>query len=43
MRINYPSVLSGYYKVGEVLDKEATERARQLDEAVWIGEKRKLN
>jgi hypothetical protein len=33
MRENYPSILDGYYKIGETLD--SNNRIRIVDEEIW--------
>jgi hypothetical protein len=36
---NYPSILEGYYKIGETLD--SNNRIRQIDQEIFQAEKKK--
>lgn len=35
MHNNFPFVLEGFYKIGEVFDKEALQRVRKIDLEVF--------
>lgn len=40
MHVNFPIVLEGFYKFGEVFDKDALARVRTYDSAVFEAKKR---
>lgn len=41
MHVNFPYVLEGFYKFGEVFDKDALARLRTVDSAVFETKKDK--
>lgn len=41
MNENFPSILEGFYSVGEYFDKENIQRVRRIDAEVWSVKKQR--